>query len=59
VKFTQTHATTMADVDGDGVLDLITGKRYWAHGPNKDAEPGSLPFCTGSRSNATAKAALT
>jgi len=40
VKFTQTHATTMADVDGDGVLDLITGKRYWAHGPNKDAEPG-------------------
>jgi hypothetical protein len=41
VKFTQTHATTMADVDGDGVLDLITGKRYWAHGPNKDAEPGA------------------
>jgi hypothetical protein len=39
VKFTQPHATTMGDVDGDGVLDLITGKRYWAHGPNKDAEP--------------------
>ncbi|MBL9115951.1 MAG: VCBS repeat-containing protein [Verrucomicrobiaceae bacterium] len=41
VKFSQLHATTMADVNGDGVQDFITGKRYWAHGPNKDAEPGA------------------
>jgi hypothetical protein len=41
VKFSQLHATTMADVDGDGIKDFITGKRYWAHGPNKDAEPGA------------------
>lgn len=41
VKFTQLHATDMADINGDGVKDLITGKRFWAHGPNKDAEPGA------------------
>ena len=41
VKFSQLHAMTMADIDGDGVKDLITGKRYWAHGPNKDDEPGA------------------
>jgi putative membrane-bound dehydrogenase-like protein len=31
VRFSQPHALTLADVDGDGVQDLITGKRYWAH----------------------------
>lgn len=41
VKFSQLHATTMADIDGDGVKDFITGKRFWAHGPNKDDEPGA------------------
>lgn len=41
VKFTQLHATDLADMNGDGVKDLITGKRFWAHGPNKDAEPGA------------------
>ncbi len=41
VKFSQLHATDMADMDGDGVKDLITGKRFWAHGPTKDEEPGA------------------
>lgn len=41
VKFSQLHATALADMNGDGVKDLITGKRYWAHGPNKDDEPGA------------------
>ncbi|MBC7851745.1 MAG: VCBS repeat-containing protein [Chitinophagaceae bacterium] len=27
----QTHSTAMADVNGDGYPDLITGKRYFAH----------------------------
>ena len=34
---------TVADVDGDGLLDLITGKRRWAHGPDGDIEPGAEP----------------
>ena len=31
VTFSELHALTMADVDGDGVKDIITGKRAWAH----------------------------
>lgn len=27
----QTHATAMADFNGDGIPDLVTGKRYFAH----------------------------
>ncbi len=39
VKFSQLHAVDRVDMDGDGVKDIITGKRYWAHGPKGDAEP--------------------
>lgn len=31
VRFSQPHAVALVDVDGDGVKDIITGKRYWAH----------------------------
>ena len=41
VKFSQIHAIDLADINGDGLLDIVTGKRFWAHGPNKDAEPGA------------------
>jgi len=41
VKFTQIHALELADVNGDGLMDFITGKRFWAHGPDKDAEPAA------------------
>ncbi|MCB1127533.1 MAG: VCBS repeat-containing protein, partial [Verrucomicrobiae bacterium] len=27
--------------DGDGLKDLITGKRFWAHGPQGDVEPNA------------------
>ncbi len=37
VVFTQPHAVELVDMDGDGVKDVITGKRYWAHGGN---DPG-------------------
>lgn len=30
-SWSQAHATTLADVNGDGQPDLVTGKRYMAH----------------------------
>ena len=27
----QTHALHLADINGDGLMDFVTGKRYWAH----------------------------
>jgi hypothetical protein len=29
--FSQAHALALADINGDGYPDLITGKRYYAH----------------------------
>jgi hypothetical protein len=43
VKFTQLHAVDLIDMDGDGLKDIITGKRWWAHGPKGDAEPNATP----------------
>ena len=43
VCFSQPHALTMADLDGDGLQDLIIGKRMWAHPPPKDIEPDAAP----------------
>ena len=31
IVFSQPHASCLADVNGDGVQDIIVGKRYWAH----------------------------
>jgi hypothetical protein len=41
---TQTHALCIADLDGDGRKELITGKRWWAHGPDGDEDPKGTPF---------------
>jgi hypothetical protein len=38
VCFTQMHAVDLVDVDGDGLKDIVTGKRWWAHGPLGDPE---------------------
>lgn len=32
------HALAHADVDGDGLLDLISGERHWGHVPEGDAD---------------------
>lgn len=37
--FSQTHALHFVDINGDGLKDLVTGKRWWAHGPKGDADP--------------------
>ena len=39
LRISQMHALATADLNGDGLPDLITGKRYWAHGPKGDREP--------------------
>ncbi|MDQ3685951.1 MAG: VCBS repeat-containing protein [Acidobacteriota bacterium] len=36
-SWSQAHAVTLADIDKDGRLDIITGKRYLAH----DIDPGA------------------
>jgi hypothetical protein len=43
VQFSQLHALELADVDGDKLPDIITGKRWWAHGPEKDPDPNGTP----------------
>jgi len=35
----QLHALVAADLNGDGIPDVITGKRWWAHGPQGDLAP--------------------
>jgi len=44
VQFSQPHSLTLIDMDGDGLKDIITGKRFWAHGkggpdPESDGAP--------------------
>lgn len=35
----QTHSLQFKDINGDGLKDLITGKRWWAHGREGDVDP--------------------
>ncbi|HVM47308.1 MAG TPA: VCBS repeat-containing protein [Candidatus Acidoferrum sp.] len=47
IEFTQLHALALADIDGDGLMDIVTGKRFWAHGkhgpdPESDGAPAVL-----------------
>ena len=38
----QTHAICLADINRDGLLDFVTGKRFWAHNGH---DPGSYERC--------------
>ncbi|MBT6031217.1 MAG: VCBS repeat-containing protein [Kordiimonadaceae bacterium] len=42
--YTQPHATEMADIDGDGVGDIITGKTPLAHMGLKDPDEYGTPY---------------
>lgn len=41
--FSQVHAVCIEDIDGDGLPDIVAGKRRWAHGPMGDDEPMAPP----------------
>jgi len=43
VTFSQLHALAAADIDGDGLQDVVTGKRRWAHGVSGDIDPNAPP----------------
>ena len=44
VVFTEPHASTIADVDGDGISDFVVGKRYWSHLDDYyDPDPYGVP----------------
>jgi hypothetical protein len=40
----QTHALQCVDIDGDGLKDLVTGRRWRAHGPKGDASPADPAY---------------
>jgi hypothetical protein len=39
LRLSQMHAMALVDMNGDGLKDILTGKRFWAHGPTGDKEP--------------------
>jgi hypothetical protein len=39
---TMMHAVELVDVDGDGIKDIVTGKRHWAHAPKPDGTGGDV-----------------
>jgi hypothetical protein len=43
IKFSQMHAIDLVDMNGDGLKDIVTGKRYFAHGSKGDAYPLDPP----------------
>ncbi|GAA5123979.1 VCBS repeat-containing protein [Luteolibacter yonseiensis] len=38
VKFSELHAIDLVDIDGDGLRDIVTGKRFWSHGRMGDPD---------------------
>jgi hypothetical protein len=44
IAISQLHAVDIGDINGDGIPDIITGKRWWAHGPGDEGAhmPASL-----------------
>ncbi len=44
-RYSQTHALRVADINGDGLPDFVTGKRWWAHsGRDPGAEEPAVMY---------------
>jgi HEAT repeat protein len=39
LRISELHSMDLVDMNGDGLKDIVTGKRFWAHGPAGDMEP--------------------
>ena len=37
-SYSETHSMCLADINGDGLPDLVTGKRWWSHAPKDGSE---------------------
>ena len=47
IQFSQAHAFELVDIDGDGLKDFVTGKRFWAHGktgPDPDSNGAAVLY---------------
>ncbi len=55
-SFSETHAVVLADINGDGLPDFVTGKRWWSHGGHGPGggEPAVLYWFELKRENGTA-----
>jgi len=57
VVFSELHGSAVADIDGDGIPDFITGKRYWSHlDGTLDPDPQGAPVLYVFRTVRNAKA---
>lgn len=43
-KVSQLHAMELGDFNKDGVMDVVTGKRWWAHGSKGDVAANDTPY---------------
>ena len=44
IAFSQLHAIDLIDMNGDGLKDIVTGKRFYAHGIHGDPDPTGTPY---------------
>ena len=44
-SFSQTHSLCLSDINGDGLMDFVTGKRRWAHNGRDPGGNDPSVFC--------------